>query len=212
MAQIIKIGDKYNLLTVRDIQNINGRTVYVCQCDCGRRKDVIGQYKLLTGAIKSCGCLKSTRCAERNRAGRKFSEFEYRIREIWRQMHQRCENPYHISYKYYGGKSVKVCEEWRDYQKFVDWSLKNGYRDTLSLDRVDSTRGYSPNNCRWVSYDVQNNNSSHCHYLTFNGQTKSMSEWSKETGISYSAIKSRLNKLHWSIEKTLTIPSRNTKS
>lgn len=203
---MIKIGEKYNLLTVTRVYKENNKTVYECKCDCGNNKNVIGAYKLYRGSVKSCGCLTGIKCADRNRKNRIYNLQDSRLLDIWRHMHYRCEKANNISYKYYGAKGVKVCNEWSSFDAFAAWSHQNGYKDNLTIDRIDCSKSHEPNNCRWVSSKIQNNNSSHCHCLTYNGVTASISKWSEMVGLPYSTIKSRINKLHWSAEEALTIP------
>ena len=209
-AKEIKVGDKYNRLTVIEIFEENNRTRYKCQCDCGAIRVVPSAHKLYRGYIKSCGCLVGDKCAERNRNGRKYKYDDLRLVDIWRHMHRRCEIPTEISYKHYGGKGIAVCDEWSEFDAFATWSYQNGYAEDLTIDRIDSNKDYCPENCRWADRTTQNRNSSHCHYLTYNGITLPMTEWSERVGLPYSMIKSRLNKLHWTVEEALTVP-RNTK-
>ena len=105
-----------------------------------------------------------------------------------------------------------MCKEWsEDFKQFYDWSMDNGYKEGLTIDRINVNGNYEPNNCRWVTRKTQMNNFSYNHNITFNGKTHTMSEWAEITGISYSAIKSRINRHGWSIEKALTKPARKAK-
>lgn len=206
MKYQVNIGDKYGLLTVKDIYKENNKTCCECLCECGNIVKIFKPYRLATGVVKSCGCLVGKRCAERNRSNAKYEKADSRLHDIWRQMHQRCENPSHISYKNYGAKGICVCEDWGEYVSFKEWALKHGYNDSLTIDRINSTQNYMPSNCRWVSVKVQNNNSSHCHYITYNGKTQSMSAWAEELGVSREALKDRISKLGWSVEKAFETP------
>ena len=203
---MIKIGEKYGLLTVINIYKENNKTVYECKCNCGNSKKIIGAYKLYKGNIKSCGCLVGIKCADRNRKNRIYRHQDSRLLDIWRHMHYRCEKVNSFGYKYYGAKGIKVCDEWKDFDAFATWSYQNGYNENLTIDRIDCSKSYEPNNCRWVDFKVQNNNSSHCHYLTYNGITASISQWSEIVGLPYNTIKTRINKLRWSTKEALTIP------
>lgn len=121
-------------------------------------------------------------------------------------MLERCENKNNRSYYLYGGKGIDVCEEWHDFMLFYEWAMNNGYDDSLTIDRIDNSKDYCPGNCRWTDRKAQNNNTSRNHLMTLNGETKTMAQWAEETGISYTAIKSRVNKHGWSDEKALTTP------
>lgn len=173
---------------------------WVCLCDCGKISTVRSCY-LKSGAIKSCGCLKVDH-PNRTTHGKKDTRIYY----IWSAMKQRCLNPNSRNYSNYGGRGITVCEDWKySFENFYNWSLGNGYNDNLSIDRIDNNLGYCPENCRWTDGHTQANNTRHNKMLTHNGKTRTMSEWSKETGIKYQKIKDRLNKCGWSVEQALSI-------
>lgn len=131
-----------------------------------------------------------------------------RLYRIWLQMKNRCYNTRTKRYPDYGGRGIKVCDEWlHDFQAFWDWSMTHGYADDLSIDRIDNNGSYTPDNCRWVTQFVQANNSRHCRMLTFKGETHSVSEWSRITGISRHTLSNRIHVYGWSVEKTLTVPN-----
>lgn len=98
-----------------------------------------------------------------------------RLFEIWRKMHYRCRNPKHKSYKNYGGRGITVCEEWNSFVYFVLWAINNGYKDNLTLDRIDNDKNYEPSNCRWVTMKEQMNNRRIGEHVIINGNTKSFS-------------------------------------
>lgn len=128
-----------------------------------------------------------------------------RIYNIWRSMRQRCKNPHHINYHNYGGKGVTVCDEWdNSFETFYSWAIKNGYTDTLTIDRIDSNGNYEPSNCRWASYKVQANNTKSNHLITYNGVTRTKAEWADITGINYGTICARLER-GWTVEDTLNV-------
>lgn len=125
---------------------------------------------------------------------------------VWYAMVQRCHNPNHPSYCRYGAIGRTVCEEWRDNPKaFVEWSHTNGYKAGLSLDRIDNSKGYNPDNCRWVDRFIQANNTRRNHFVTANGETHTISEWARIRGISKNTILKRLRS-GWSEEDALLTP------
>lgn len=129
-----------------------------------------------------------------------------RMHHIWRQMKYRCNNEKCDAYKYYGAKGVTVCSEWEsDFQTFYDWSIANGYNDYLTLDRIDGNGNYEPSNCRWVTMKVQCNNIKSNHRITFNGCTKTVTEWAEVYGIKRNTITRRLIR-GWDIERAITTP------
>ena len=132
------------------------------------------------------------------------NKYDHRLKGIWRAMINRCTDPRNISYKYYGGKGVSVCDEWvDDYEKFERWAFGNGYKSDLTIDRIDSNKGYCPDNCRWATKKQQQNNTSYNRKITFSGTTHSMKEWSELTGIGYYALYNRMRR-GWSVERALT--------
>lgn len=113
----------------------------------------------------------------------------------WQCMKQRCSNPNDISYKYYGGRGISVCEEWKNsYQAFCEWAMNNGYNTGLSLDRIDNDKNYCPENCRWVPLVEQKRNKRSAHYITINGETKFLAEWARVAGINPRTIYRRLDR------------------
>lgn len=124
----------------------------------------------------------------------KHGMFDTRIYNTWAHMKQRCYNTKNASYKDYGGKGIKVCEEWQDFIPFYNWSMKNGYNDTLTIDRIDNNKDYSPDNCRWATIEQQNNNKSDTILIQYNGKIQSVAKWSQELNIKYSTLMSRINK------------------
>lgn len=117
-----------------------------------------------------------------------------RLYIIWRAMRERCRREKNKRYKNYGGRGIRVCEEWNDYITFKKWALANGYNDGLTIDRIDNDGNYEPSNCRWVDRASQANNKSNNHLITHNGETHTAMEWSRITGIPYRTILSRINR------------------
>ena len=126
-----------------------------------------------------------------------------RINRIWNNMKDRCYEENCISYVNYGAKGIKICEEWLVFENFYKWSLENGYAETLSIDRIDGTKDYCPENCRWATQYEQSNNRCNNHLLTYNGQTLTIRQWSDVTGIEWYTINNRI-KRGWSVERALT--------
>ena len=130
--------------------------------------------------------------------------YEYdRLYRIWKAMRSRCHNPNATEYDRYGGRGIDICEEWDDYFVFREWSLTHGYADNLTIDRIDNDKGYSPDNCRWITIKEQQQTRSSCHLITFNGKTQNITQWAKEFNMSRDKLKRRLE-LGWPIERALT--------
>lgn len=143
------IGQRFGRLTVVDgpIKTKSG-TCYECMCDCGVKR-IVRKSSLKSGVTKSCGCLN------RDLARRLLTThgLSYtRLHSIWGNMIQRCENVKRDSYQDYGAKGITVCPEWRnDFQAFYEWAVTHGYDDGLTIDRIDSSAGYNPQNCRFIT-------------------------------------------------------------
>ena len=132
-----------------------------------------------------------------------------RLRFIWHCMHDRCENNKNRKYRIYGAEGKTVCEEWANYDAFEKWALSNGYKDCLSIEIIDGTKGYSPDNCRWATPKEQANNTRRNHLITYNGETHTMAQWAGITGVPYQTLAKRINKLGWDIERALTTPAKS---
>lgn len=115
-----------------------------------------------------------------------------RLYNIWTQMNQRCTNETLDHYDRYGGRGISVCDEWRQFEVFEDWAINNGYKDGLSIDRIDVNRNYEPRNCKWSTNLEQSRNKRNSVYLTINGESKTIGEWAEISGLPYKTIQRRL--------------------
>ena len=212
MAKDKNVGEHHDHITVLEKlkeKTKDGRTIYLCKCDCGKyfKTSVSSVHK-----IKSCGCMTKEYIA---RGQRTHGESKTRLYEVWHRMKERCYREKHKSYPEYGGRGITICEEWKNsYVAFRDWALANGYDENAeymvcTLDRIDVNGNYEPSNCRWVSMKVQCNNKRNNHTLTYNGETHTIAEWAEITGIQHCTLSRRLKK-GWSVEKTLSTPLRLT--
>ena len=209
MGKIINLtGKRFGKLYVikrGEARGVSGNVHWLCECDCGRTKNVSSR-SLRKGSTKSCGCL------HKNNFEPTHGKSNTRLYKIWMGMKMRCYNPKNVSYKNYGARGIKVCNEWlNDFENFYNWAIDNGYQDALSIDRIDVNENYTPSNCRWATRLEQNNNSRHNTYLTFNGETKTIKQWSLSTSIKETTIISRLQ-YGWSVEETLTKPVKRKRT
>lgn len=198
-------GQIFGRLTVlskapnRIMGNGDSRRAWNCECECGN-KIIATTLDLRKGDVRSCGCLKSELDRTRSRT---HGETKSRLHNIWQRMRSRCSNVNSQDYAYYGGRGIRVYPPWdKDYMCFRDWALSNGYRDDLTIDRIDVNKGYCPENCRWTTMKVQANNRTNSRYITCNGETHTIQEWSEIVGINYQTLYMRFN-AGWSPEKAL---------
>lgn len=198
-------GQRFGRLVVieRYEQNRGGHARWVCRCDCGC-SSVVPSDKLRAGKTQSCGCLKRERSSE---AHTTHGGTGTRLYTIWSLMKRRCDNP---NDELYGGRGIRVCDEWRDFSAFRQWAISNGYSDDLSLDRKDPNGNYEPGNCRWATDKEQQNNKRNNRVVSFRGETHTVAEWADKTGVPVVTLWNRLFRLSWSVERALTTPRKET--
>lgn len=129
-----------------------------------------------------------------------------RLARIWNNIKKRCYNPRHESYKYYGGAGIGMCDAWRtDFNAFEQWAVSHGYDDSLSIDRIDNTRGYSPDNCRWVDNKQQAMNRGTTKDIEYNGETHCLTDWATILGINLKTLSRRLLN-GWTVDRAFSTP------
>lgn len=157
-----------------------GRYIWLCQCDCGNYTKATSS-QLKRGVRVSCGCARETHGMSKTR-----------LYTIWKDIKQRCFDTSTNGYHNYGGRGITVCNEWLRFEPFMEWALSHGYQDDLTIDRINVNGNYEPNNCRWITVKEQANNTRLTRYITCDGETHTLSEWSNITGLSRSIISKRL--------------------
>lgn len=201
--RINQIGKKYNHLLVLKLDHIDEKTkqgFYLCQCDCGNKK-VIGIDALRNGSTKACGCLRGKRTKW------KYKSVEHpKLYKKWLHMKDRCYNKNDISYKNYGARGIKVCDEWIDnFDAFAEWSFINGYSEEkkLEIDRIDFEGDYRPENCRYVSLKENVRNRRITLKFDYKGKKLSLGEIAEINGINYKTLWQRINRDQMSLEEAL---------
>lgn len=183
---------KFGKISVKSLAYIKKHAFWNCICDCGNECVVDGS-KLRSGSTKSCGCL------QKSRKGLSTSS----TFRIWKAMIQRCYDKSVIHYFRYGAKGIKVCERWKI--SFENFLKDMGERPLkMTLDRIDSAKGYSPENCRWATVKEQARNKKKGFFITAFGKTMRLSEWAEETGIGWSTIRQRIVRSKWTSEEAVT--------
>ena len=180
-----------------------------CLCECGD-KTLVATTSLGAGLTRSCGCLNDEKRKDSKTKHHTHGHRNERIYKTWHGIKARCCNPSSDNYNNYGLRGITVCDEWKNnFQNFYDWAVKNGYRDDLSIDRIDNDKGYFPENCRWETSKGQQRNKRNNRLLTRNGETHCLAEWAEITGINRSTISDRIDKMGWTVEKALAEPPRH---
>ena len=195
----------YRLYVIRQAPNRvykNGETkrCWLCQCDCGNTI-VVTTQELRNGDTRSCGCLKTELTKIRLTT---HGKNRTHLHNVWKAMRKRCSNVNNKDYCRYGGRGIKVCDEWQnDFLSFERWAINNGYIEGLTIDRVNNDGNYEPNNCRWVTHKDQCNNRCNSICITHNNESHSLSEWADLLNIKYSTLYSRYKK-GWDAERILS--------
>ncbi len=178
-----------------------------CVCDCGNIvfRDM---NNLRNGHTKSCGCINL-------KHGYLKRGKEHPLAKVLRSIRSRCLYPSHDRYPCYGGKGVKICDEWvgeGSIPNFIEWAERSGYKEGLTIDRVDNDGNYEPSNCRWVTVHTQMRNRSNNININAFGKTLCITDWEKEDvcSVKVRCIKKRMDKLGWDAERAISTPGRNS--
>jgi len=202
----IDIGDRFSRLKVIAItKNKDNRTRYKCECDCGNVVCVEARF-LFNGDSMSCGCFARETFIKRNT---KHGGSKTRVYKIWEGMKARCNNSNNPSFEYYGKRNISICDEWeKEFMNFYSWAMSNGYRDDLTIERINNDGNYEPSNCKWATPKEQNNNTRHNRIVEYEGNKFNLTQLSEKYNIPFSVLKHRLNK-NWGINVAIKTPVRN---
>lgn len=185
-------GQIFGRLTVMHRVSLSksGKSRFQCQCSCGNTIIVEG-HNLISGATQSCGCIRKEKA---RRLKLSHGMAGTRLYRCWRNMHDRCLNPKNKEFSNYGARGISICKEWSDFSVFYRWAVSNGYRDDLTIDRIDVNQGYSPQNCRWTNAYNQSRNRTDNVWITIDGKRMIQEDWAKELNISSASIRYRRRK------------------
>ena len=186
-------GMKFERLTVlrEHSKTKNGKYKWLCKCECGAEK-VIASSDLVNNKTKSCGCLRNEkRFLTSTKHGHTKGGKIPKLYNVWSTMKSRCLNKNNEKYHNYGGRGIKVCDEWLEFDPFYRWSKENGYKEGLSIDRIDVNGNYSPDNCRWADIETQSYNKRETVKVMVNGKEQTLKELSLTTGINMKTLSTR---------------------
>lgn len=215
-AKFIDLTEKrFGKLTV--IKRINsdkwGKALWLCKCECGNTT-IKNSYYLKYKQKCSCGCINKEKTGVNNpcyRHGLSNTKEYKRLSSILGSMKCRCYNKNNKQYNNYGGRGIKICDEWlakkgKGLLNFYNWAISTGYNLGLTIDRINNDGNYQPDNCRWVTNKEQSNNKRNNHLITYHGETHTMMEWSKILNVNYNTLRGRINNYKWDVNKAFETP------
>jgi len=204
-------GRRFGRLVVISFSHVKHSAYWNCRCDCGNITVVKGG-SLGYGSTKSCGCGSKEQAVSNviASASRRNLGYKHRrkLQELLRNMRDRCYNEGNKRWDRYGGRGIRVCDEWMvDNRAFYAWAMANGYEPGLEIDRINFDGDYEPSNCRFVTDKTQANNTSRNHYVTWRGETLTISQWADRIGVRQQALQHRFTR-GWPLERAMTQPFR----
>jgi hypothetical protein len=213
---VICVGERFGNLVVtaifRDKDRYNHPRIYCdTKCDCGNTKTV-DKHALQYARVKSCGCLNNAHKMRFVEKSTTHGQSGTRLYELWCGIKQRCYYPNCDRYNCYGGRGIKVCDEWKDdFLVFHDWAVTHGYENSLSIERKNVDGDYCPDNCCFIPLADQHKNKRNTKHITCFGQRKTLSDWAKDERclVDFANLRHRLH-LGWDIERALTKPLRRS--
>ena len=183
-------GQRFGKLVVIKRSKHEGKGAkWFCKCDCGK-ETIVFSANLLKKHTMSCGCLKFKK-GKNLKHGYSKTKLGY----IYSSIKDRCFREKCKEYKFYGGRGITMCDNWKNNPlTFFNWAISNGYKEGLTIDRIDVNGNYEPSNCRWITRTEQSKNKRTNVFITYKNETHILSEWSKIAGIDYRTIKGRIKK------------------
>jgi len=205
-----EIGNTHGRLTVfARAESNNSAAMWKCKCSCGNTTIVRGA-DLRNKKIKSCGCLKNETTSI---IFKTHGLSNIKLYDVWIKMKSRCKNKNDKDYSNYGGRGIKVIDSWENnFKNFYEWSIKNGYKEKLTIERIDVNGNYDPENCTFIKNELQSLNRRNTKKYTYKNETKDTRYFSEKYNINYYTLRTRLIKYNWCIEKaieTISVKGRN---
>lgn len=195
------LNQKFYKLTV--IEKLNKdkyqKQLWKCKCDCGN-EIIVNTSSLTTGNTKSCGCYKNELIRNLNyKHGNSHTKLYY----VWQTMIKRCTKINNKSYKIYGNRGITVCIEWKsDFINFYNWAIANGYKQGLTIDRINNNGNYEPNNCRWTSMKEQARNTSKNKYIVYMNEKMLISDACNKSNVKISSVFSKMKRKNITLQES----------
>lgn len=191
------------VLGLSEIRTTNARCHHwICICKSCGKEFIADTGRIKSEGVKGCGCTHYKKVSESRKT---HGMTNTRLYSIWAGMKSRCYNKNEAAYKNYGGRGITVCEEWKNnFESFYEWSLKNGYSDSLTIDRIENDKGYSPENCRWATNIEQVRNRRCALLYTINGKEKTLKEWCDIYNQKYKVVYNRIFIYGYDLKQALT--------
>lgn len=185
---IVSPGDVFGRLTIlKEIQSTTDHRIVLCRCECGKEKNV-RLSSIINGDTTSCGCFNIQQVKKANTI---HGKSRTRIHQIWLSMLQRCTYKNHVAYERYGGNGITICDEWMEFENFYN-DMKDEYKDNLSIDRIDNSKGYCKYNCKWSTQKEQCNNRKNNRIVTYLGKPYTMTQLAEKFNIKMGTLHDRI--------------------
>ena len=202
------IGEVFNHVKVLEYSHKEGFChYYKCECLLCGRIFTTRKSSLVNGHTKTCGCVRDA-WSHSGGCNRKHGLSNDRAYWLWAKVKSRCYNPNSREYKNYGGRGIRMCDEWLDPKNFIEWAYSHGYdknapKGQCTLDRIDVDGNYEPSNCRFITNQEQQNNRRDCHFIEYNGETHTVADWARILDVPYTSLQGALIKRGKTIEEFL---------
>lgn len=207
------IGQKFGRLTVLEVVHVHENWEWRCICDCGNEV-LIKPAGIFHGKTQSCGCLAREKAIAlcKSRMHKHPTTIHKKLWWKYTSIKRRCNNPNFSRYADYGGRGIKICDEWNDsFDAFAEWAYANGYEDGLTIERIDVNGNYCPENCIFITMEEQAKNKRNTIWVDYNGERIQLRELCRREGKNYDMIKYRIEDMGWSIERAIQEPSSKEK-
>ena len=183
---------RWLVIGINEYETSRGRgTYWNCACEC-ENKSVVSSYALTHGLSKSCGCFKREKA--RPPVIVSHGQSNTRLYQIWKDMKGRCNRPTSARFYTHGARGISVCDEWMAFEPFYKWAISNGYREDLTIDRIDNDGNYCPENCRWATPEEQGNNRRTNCFVEYNGKRLTIAELARLADININTLRQRLRR------------------